>query len=434
MIKTLDNGVRIIAESMPNYNSFATGIWVKTGSTCEQPKENGISHFIEHMLFKGTEQRSAKQIAVDMDKIGGQLNAFTSKECTCYHARVVPDKLEVAVEVLADLFVNPQLDAQELEKEKGVVLEEIAMVNDNVEELAHEKISELYFSGSTLSQPILGTADNISAFTRDDLVNYINQHYYPANVVVAVAGKFEETRMLDAVEKFIGTYNRGCKKEKDDCATPFVPNPRTLFIEKDVEQTHLCLAFPGCTFADDERFALAVMNNVLGGGMSSRLFQSIREEKGLAYSVYSYPSSYSYAGMFSLYAGTTAANADTVVHLMKQEIDRLRTERIGEEDFKQGKDQLKGNYMLSMEGTNSKMSSLGKSLLLLDEVYDEQDTINKIEAVTLDRVNAMIDVIFDYSRMSAVFAGKIEKKNELESFLEGFNGQAGQHIQIPANV
>jgi predicted Zn-dependent peptidase len=434
MLKTLDNGVRLIAETMPSYNSFAAGIWVKTGSTCEQPKENGISHFIEHMLFKGTEKRSAKQIAVDMDKIGGQLNAFTSKECTCYHARVVPDKLEVAIEVLADLFCDPQLDSTELEKEKGVVIEEIAMVNDNVEELAHEKISELYFSGSTLSQPILGTAENVSAFTRDDLIEYINMHYYPANVVVAVAGQYEEARLMDAVQKYIGSYNRGCKKEKDNCESRFSPHPRSLYVEKDVEQTHLCLAFPGCTFADDDRFALAVLNNVLGGGMSSRLFQTIREEKGLAYSVYSYPSSYSYAGMFSLYAGTTAANADTVVHLMKQEIDKLKQERISQEDFQQGKDQLKGNYVLSMEGTNSKMSSLGKSLLLLDEIYDEQDNINKIEAVSIDRVNAMIDEIFDYSQMSAVFTGKIEKKKEIESFLEGLNGQAGEHIQISADV
>ena len=434
MLKTLDNGVRIIAETMPNYNSFAAGIWVKTGSTCEQPKENGISHFIEHMLFKGTEKRTAKQIAVDMDKIGGQLNAFTSKECTCYHARVVPDKLEVAIEVLADLFANPQIDAQELEKEKGVVLEEIAMVNDNVEELAHEKISELYFAGSTLSQPILGTAENIAAFSREDLVSYINMHYYPANVVVAVAGQYDEARLMDAVEAHIGGYNRGCKKEKADCESRFLPRPCTLFIEKDVEQTHLCLAFPGCTFADDDRFALAVLNNVLGGGMSSRLFQCIREEKGLAYSVYSYPSSYSFAGMFSLYAGTTAANADTVVRLMKQEIDRLKNEKISPDDFKQGKDQLKGNYMLSMEGTNSKMSALGKSLLLLDEIYDEQDTIAKIEAVSIDRVNAMIDEVFDYSRMSAVFAGKIEKKNEIDSFLEGLNGQAREHIQVSADV
>jgi len=434
MLKTLDNGVRLIAQPLPSYNSFAVGIWVKTGSTCEQPKENGISHFIEHMLFKGTEKRTAKQIAVDMDKIGGQINAFTSKECTCYHARVVPDKLEVAIDVLADLFTSPQLDPVELEKEKGVVLEEIAMVNDNVEELAHEKISELYFSGSTLSQPILGTAENVSSFTRDDLLGYINMHYYPANVVVAAAGKYDEQRLLDAVQKYLGHYSRGYKKEKDSCESRFVPRPRSLFVEKDVEQTHLCLAFPGCTFADDDRFALAVLNNVLGGGMSSRLFQTIREEKGLAYSVYSYPSSYSYAGMFTLYAGTTAANADTVVHLMKQEIDRLRTERISREDFQQGKDQLKGNYVLSMEGTNAVMSALGKTLLLLDEVYDEQENLAKIDAVSLDRVNALIDEIFDYTRMSAVFAGKIEKKKEIESFLEGLNGQAGEHIQISEPV
>ncbi|MGE5495215.1 MAG: M16 family metallopeptidase [Burkholderiales bacterium] len=423
MIKTLDNGIRIIAEKMA-YNSVAVGIWVKTGSTCETPEENGISHLIEHMLFKGTEKRSAKQIAVDMDKIGGQLNAFTSKECTCYHARVTPDKLEVAVDVLTDLFQNSTLDSGELEKEKGVVLEEIAMVNDNVEELAHEKISELFFTGSTLSQPILGPAENIQRFTRDDLLDYIQKHYYPANIVISVAGNFDEQQMIDILQKYIGGYRRGAKQQKSRCDEPFEPKVRSLFVEKDAEQTHLCLGFPGCTFADDERFSLAVLNNTLGGGMSSRLFQSIREEKGLAYSVYSYPSTYSFAGMFSLYAGTTAANADNVVMLMKQEMDKLKSERISAEDFKMGKDQLKGNYVLSMEGTNAKMSALGKSLLLLDEEYDEEETLGKIEAVTIDSVNALIDKILDYSKMSAVFAGKIEKRSEIEKVLEGFNGQA----------
>ncbi|MGI5849224.1 MAG: M16 family metallopeptidase [Christensenellales bacterium] len=424
MIKSLDNGIRIISEQLPNYNSVAIGIWVKTGSTCETPGENGISHFIEHMMFKGTSSRTAKQIAVDMDKIGGQLNAFTSKECTCYHARVVPDKLSVAIDVLADLFINPLLDEQEIIKEKNVVLEEIAMVNDNVEELAHEKISELFFTGSTLSKPILGPSENIAKFARSDLIQYIDMHYYPANIVISVAGSYDEQQMLDTIQKHFKDYRRGAKKEKDLCENTFLPKVRTLFLEKEAEQTHLCLAFPGCTFADDERFSLAILNNILGGGMSSRLFQSIREEKGLAYSVYSYPSTYSFAGMFSLYAGTTAVNADMVVTLMKDEIDRVKQKKIGEEDFNQGKDQLKGNYVLSMEGTNAKMSALGKSLLLLDEVYDEQGTIAKIEAVTIDNVNRLIDKIFDYSKMSAVFAGKIEKRNEIEQFLGGFNGQA----------
>jgi predicted Zn-dependent peptidase len=187
MVYTLGNGIRVIAQPLPFLSSVAAGVWVKTGSTCETPEENGISHFIEHMMFKGTTRRSTRQIAADMDKIGGQINAFTSKECTCHHVRVVPDKLAVGLDVLSDLFANAQFDAQELEKEKGVVIEEIAMVNDDVEELTHEKISELFFSGSTLSKPILGPAENIRRFTREDLFGYIDRHYYPANVVIAVA-------------------------------------------------------------------------------------------------------------------------------------------------------------------------------------------------------------------------------------------------------
>lgn len=418
MIKTLDNGIRIIAEQLPQFASVSVGIWVKTGSTCELPQENGISHFIEHMMFKGTQKRSAKQIAADMDKIGGQINAFTSKECTCYHARVVPDKLDTAIDVLADLFANSVHDEAEIEKEKGVVLEEIAMVNDNVEELAHEKISELFFTGSSLSQPILGPAENIRGFTRDDLLSYIERHYYPGNVVVSVAGNYDEAEMMNSIEKHLGSYRRGAKKDADMCVSGFLPTVRSLFVEKDVEQTHLCLAFPGFTFADDERFSMAVLNNVLGGGMSSRLFQSIREEKGLAYSVYSYPSTYSFAGMFSLYAGTTAANADDVVQLMRDEIDRIKSDKISEDDFRQGKDQLIGNYQLSMESTNAKMSAIGKSLLLLDEVYDEEETKRKIDEISRDRVNGLIDSIFDYGKMSAVFAGKIDKQSELEALIK----------------
>jgi|AGTN01.2.fsa_nt_gi Predicted Zn-dependent peptidases len=420
MFHTLGNGIRVIAKPLPYLSSVAAGVWVKTGSTCETAEENGISHFIEHMMFKGTQKRSTRQIAADIDKIGGQINAFTSKECTCYHIRVVPDKLGVGLDVLSDLFGGAQFDAQEMEKEKGVVIEEIAMVGDDVEELTHEKISELFFSGSTLAKPILGSAENIRRFTPDDLFRYVDMHYYPANVVIAVAGSYDEARLIGTLENYFGAYSRGVKKEKDECAAPFNPATRTLFIEKDVEQTHLCLSFPGTTFADDERFSLAVLNNVLGGGMSSRLFQLIREEKGLAYSVYTYPSTYSFSGMFTLYAGTTAANADEVVRLMKQEIDTLKEKRIGEEEFSQGKDQLIGNYALSMEGSNAVMSALGKQLLLLDEEYNDEETMRKIEEVTTERVDALIDRIFDFSKMSAVFAGKIEKKDEIERLLEGF--------------
>ncbi len=420
MFHTLGNGIRVISKPLPYLSSVAAGIWVKTGSTCETAEENGISHFIEHMMFKGTQKRSTRQIAADIDKIGGQINAFTSKECTCYHIRVVPDKLSVGLDVLSDLFTGAQFDEQEMEKEKGVVIEEIAMVNDDVEELTHEKISELFFSGSTLSKPILGPAENIRRFTQGDLFSYVDMHYYPANIVIAVAGNYEEAELIGTLGKYFGSYSRGLKNEKDECEAPFYPATRTLFIEKDVEQTHLCLSFPGTTFADDERFSLAVLNNVLGGGMSSRLFQLIREEKGLAYSVYSYPSTYSFSGMFTLYAGTTAANADEVVRLFKQEIDMLKNERIGEEEFAQGKDQLIGNYALSMEGSNAVMSALGKQLLLLDEEYNEEETMRKIEEVTIERVDALIDKIFDFSKMSAVFAGKIEKRDQIEGLLEGF--------------
>jgi predicted Zn-dependent peptidase len=416
--KTLSNGLRVIAEKLPYFKSVSVGVWIKTGSSCETEEQNGISHFIEHMFFKGTSNRTAKQIASDMDKVGGQINAFTSKECTCYHAKVMTEKLETAIDVLADIVKNSVFDAGEVEKEKGVVIEEINMSKDNPEDLAHEMMSVTFFSGNPLSKTILGSAENIKKFTREDLVKYLEVHYFPENMVISVAGNFEEAALFDMLEKFFGEYkNDNIERPSELCAEEMKPEKRFLAIKRDIEQIHICLAMPGYSFADKRRYPLSILNNVLGGSMSSRLFQSIREEKGLAYSVYSYPSIYSKTGMFSVYAGTSAALAGQVTELILQELKKLKDEGIPEGEFTQSKDQLRGNYILSMESTGSIMNNIGKNLLLLNEVKSEEEVLDELASVQHKDANDVVDDIFQLDQLTGVYVGNIKDEEELKKLV-----------------
>lgn len=418
LTKTLSNGIRIIAQPLNYFKSVAIGVWIKTGSACETEQENGISHFIEHMLFKGTKNRTAKQIAADMDKVGGQINAFTSKECTCYHVKVMREKLSTAMDVLSDIVKNSLIDASEVEKEKGVVIEEINMSNDNPEDLAHEMMSVTYFTGNPLSKTILGPAENIRRFSRDDFLKYLDLHYFPENMVISVAGNFEEKTLLDELEKYFGDFrNDSVIRPSDTCSEVVKPEKRFLTVKRDIEQVHICLAMPGYSYADNRRYSLSVLNNVLGGSMSSRLFQSIREEKGLAYSVYSYPSVYSRAGMFSVYAGTSAALAEEVTVLILKELEKMKKEGIPEDEFLQSKEQLRGNYILSIESTNSIMTNIGKSLLLLNEMKSDEEVIAELEAVTLDDVNNVVQDIFRLDALTGVYVGNIKDEEGLKKLI-----------------
>jgi len=416
--KTLSNGLRVIAEKLPHFKSVSAGIWIKTGSSCETEEQNGISHFIEHMFFKGTKNRTAKQIASDMDKVGGQINAFTSKECTCYHAKVMSEKLETAIDVLSDIVKNSVFDAGEIEKEKGVIIEEINMSKDNPEDLAHEMMSVTYFTGNPLSKTILGSTENIRRLTREDLVKYLEVHYFPENMVISVAGNFDESQLTDTLEKYFGEYkNDNIDRPSEICAEGLKPQKRFLAIKRDIEQIHICLAMPGYSFADKKRYPLSILNNVLGGSMSSRLFQSIREEKGLAYSVFSYPSIYSKTGMFSVYAGTSAALAGQVTELILQELKKLKDEGIPEGEFNQSKDQLRGNYILSMESTGSIMNNIGKSLLLLNEVKSEEEVLNELASVQHKDANDVVDDIFQLDQLTGVYVGNIKDEESLKKLM-----------------
>ncbi|MGI6168548.1 MAG: M16 family metallopeptidase [Christensenellales bacterium] len=403
--RTLDNGIRVVAEKMPHLRSVTVGIWFGAGSVREKDCENGISHFIEHMLFKGTSKRTAKQIAAEMDAIGGQLNAFTSKECTCYYARVMDERIETGLDILSDLVCNSRMDGEEMQKEKGVVLEEIAMVEDTPEDLVHELLAKSFFDGHPLARTVLGPAANIAGFNRGDLQDYMQRYYSADNMVVSIAGNFEMDKAMDLIDKYLGDMQKGKAHQFDFPA--HANGSADSKREKDTEQIHLCLGFPGFGQDTPENYALNVLNNVFGGSMSSWLFQSIREERGMAYSIYSYPSAYSATGMFTIYLGTKPGNAEEAYSVILEQIDLLKKQGITDEEFSQGKEQLKASYILGQESSSSRMISLGKSELLLGRTFSERDMLDRIESVDRDSVRDIVPQVFDERKMCRAMVGKI---------------------------
>ncbi|GHU69592.1 peptidase M16 [Clostridia bacterium] len=383
-IYELSNGLRVIRERIPFARSVTVGLWIGTGSMHETPDENGLSHFLEHMLFKGTEKRSARDIAEAMDAVGGQINAFTSKECTCYYAKVMDEHTEIALDVLSDLALNATLSETELNKERSVILEEIAMVEDSPEDLVHDLLIETLFKGNPLAQPILGTTQKIERYSREDLDRYRGTHYRPKNAVLAVAGHFETADMDAQIEKYFGSWQGGEPFVSPDSAKCF--NPSVVKRSKDIEQVHLCLGFPGVAMGDPDVYALSMFNNLFGGGMSSRLFQRIREELGMAYAVYSFPTVFPGCGLFTLYAGTSQQHVEVVLSQLRRETAKLMAEGFSESEFAMAREQLKGSYILGLEGTSSRMSNIGRNLLLLGKVHNEEEVLERIARCTMEDV------------------------------------------------
>ena len=381
---TLPNGLRIIGERIPHFRSVSVGLWLGVGSQYELYEQGGISHFIEHMLFKGTEKRTARQIAQVMDAVGGQLNAFTAKECTCFYAKVVDEHLPLAMDVLSDLVLHSTFSEADLEKEKGVVLEEINMAEDSPEDVVSELIMLARYGNQPLAWPILGTAESVSAFSRDAVLSYYRRMYRPDNCVLAVAGHYEWDQLIQLADEMLGGWQRpqGALPVYGSVAE----SPATLKKEKEIEQLHLCLGYPGVPQASDALYPYSVMNSVFGGAMSSRLFQTIREEKGMAYSVYSYPSSYKDTGILVVYAGTSPQHGAQVMEMIAQEAEKLAREGMSREEFEQARDQLKGGYILGLESTSSRMNAMGRRLLLLGDTQSEEDAIRRIDSITYEQV------------------------------------------------
>ncbi|MFX3624668.1 MAG: M16 family metallopeptidase [Ectobacillus sp.] len=387
---TCKNGVRIVFEHIPTVRSVAIGVWIHTGSRNENETNNGISHFLEHMFFKGTKTRSARDIAESFDSIGGQVNAFTSKEYTCYYAKVLDEHAEYALEILADMFFHSTFVEEELNKEKNVVYEEIKMYEDTPDDIVHDLLIKATYETHPLGYPILGTEQTLATFTGDTLRQYMEDRYTPENVVISIAGNVDEA-FMKTVEAYFGNYEGTTKCEQ--VHNPLF-HPNKVSRKKETEQAHLCLGYKGLNVGDENVYSLIVLNNVLGGSMSSRLFQEVREQRGLAYSVFSYHSSYEDAGMLTIYAGTGSQQLETLYETIQQTLDKLKDTGITEKELINSKEQLKGNLMLSLESTNSRMSRNGKNELLLRKHRSLDEIIESINAVTKADVDDLIRKTF----------------------------------------
>lgn len=404
---TLENGLTLLVETMPYLRSASIGVWVKAGSVLETPEENGLSHFMEHMAFKGTQKRTSRQIAEEMDAVGGHLNAATSKLCTNYYAKVIDEDLPLAADILADIVRNPALDRQEMDKERGVILEEIAMVEDSPEDVVYDVLAEAVFGVQPLGQTILGPSERIAAYQPEDLRAFRARHYGPQNTVVAIAGNVEPQRARALIEEKFGDW-RGAAGEifPEEVA---IDEQRRLFRDKDTEQVHLCVSFRGVGMGSPLVYPIAVLNNILGGGTSSRLFQRIREELGMAYTVYSGPSNYPHCGEFTIYAATSPKHAHTVLEQIDIEIRKLLDDGFSEKEFTMAKAQLKGSYVLGLESAYNRMSALGHNQMLLGRVIPPEETIAAIERVTPEDVRAIAAQMLSGPRAYAVVGRKAEK-------------------------
>ena len=402
---TLSNGIRVITEHMPYVRSVSLGVWIGTGSRRETPEENGISHFIEHMVFKGTKHRSAEDIARSVDSIGGGLDAFTSKEMVSYNTKVLDEHLPIAFDVLSDLVLNPLFRDEDIEKEKGVILEELKMEVDNPEYLLHEIFSSNFFKDHSLGKPILGTKATVQSFHRDMLREYWTRIYSPENLLITAAGNLNHDRLVDlARAQFESLPKSGT------LAPEMKPEAHSRLVFKNktsLEQTHLYLGVPAYAISHPARFTCYVLNTVLGGGMSSRLFQNIREKQGLAYSVYSDLSMYTDTGCMAIYAGTSVETAGQVVDSIVRELRDIKQSPVPPEELRRAKDHLKGSFVLGLESTSSRMGNLARQELYYKRFFTVDEMLQSIEAVTADEVQQIAQEFFNPDRMTLAMLGNL---------------------------
>lgn len=391
---------------MPHVRSVSIGVWIGTGSRSETPSENGLSHFVEHMVFKGTTHRSAEEIARSVDSIGGGLDAFTSKELVSYNTKVLDDHLPIAFDVLSDLVLNPLFREEDIEKEKSVILEEIKMEVDNPEYLIHEIFSSNFWKGNALGKPILGTRDTVSAFQREMVFDYYHRVYSPANILITAAGHLEHDHVVRlATEKFAWLEAKGAPPEE---TTP-LPNARLTFRNKNsLEQVHLYLGVPMYALAHEMRFHCYALNTLFGGGMSSRLFQNIRERQGLAYAVFSELNMYRDTGCLAIYAGTSTESAGKVVECVVKELRRLQQEPIPEDELRRAKDHLKGSLMLSLESTSSRMGNLARQELYFQRFVTMDEMLESIEVVKADEIQAIAQKFFNPEMIALAMLGRLD--------------------------
>jgi predicted Zn-dependent peptidase len=401
----LPNGIRVITERMPHVRSVSVGIWIGTGSREEDEHEAGISHFVEHMVFKGTKKRSAEEIARSVDSIGGGLDAFTSKEVVSYNVKVLDEHVPEAFDIVSDLVRNPLFDHNDIEKEKGVILEELKMEVDNPEYMAHELFSSHFWKGHGLGRAILGTRQTIRSFDRDKIERYYRQFYAPANIVVTAAGNLNHKHLVNLASQHLGDLKP--RRVPSISRKPQPHAPLVFRDKKSVEQVHLYVGVPSIAMPAEERFACYILNAILGGGMSSRLFQNIREKLGLVYSVYSELAMYRDAGCLIIYAGTSMRSAERVVKLIAAELHELASQQVTHEELRRAKDHLKGSIVLGLESTSSRMANLARQETYFREFMSMDEMLEHIERVTAEEVQTLAQRFFDPKQMAVAMLGPL---------------------------
>ena len=404
IVKKLDNGIPVLIDNIESINTVSLGIFVNTGSRNEYPEESGVSHYIEHMMFKGTETRTAKEISEIIDNEGGMINAYTSRDITAYYIQMLSNKIGTGIEILSDMFMNSTFSEENLEKERNVIIEEIRMYDDIPEEIIHDENVKYAVTG-VQSNSVLGTIESLKGITRERFLKYFSEQYIASNLVISVAGKVD-------VEEIYSLLNKGLGKFRDsnfrrDIDTSFTINGGENIIKKDTNQVHLCFNTRGNGVKDDMKYPGAIISSVLGGNMSSRLFQKIREERGLAYSVYSYGTAFLEGGLFTIYAGTTKESYKEVLEIIKNEFNDIRENGITESELQKSKNQFLSMLTFSLESSKGKMSRMANSYLLYDEVIDIDEIIEKIEKITLEDIKKTAEYLFQEEYYSYTVLGDI---------------------------
>lgn len=411
-IRTLSNGIRVIAEKIDYLKSISIGVWVGNGSRFEAAEENGISHFIEHMLFKGTQKRSAEDIAREIDNIGGQMNAFTAREYTCFYTKTLDSYAELSADILSDMLFNSSLNQNDLDLERKVIYEEIGMYEDSPEDLVYDVASYAVWGDTPLGRPILGTKEKLDTVTSEIMRGYLKTHYTSKNIIISVSGNYDAS-LFEILEKYFGTA-----KLSNEVLIPegAVYKPRSLVKTKDIEQVQLVLSFKGIDVMDEDVYSLLVFNNVFGSGMSCRLFQNIREKAGLVYSICAGHSAYADAGVFDISAGMNPSNLARVADMISGEIKRVKRDKLSADEVDRAKEQLKGNYILGYESTGSRMQAAGRSMLLNKKIYTQEEVLKKIDDVNVNSVAEMIDRILDTETLAAAAVGPVDSLDGLFGF------------------
>ena len=408
---TMDNNTQILTETVPHVRSVSIGFFVDTGSRYESPDINGASHFIEHLMFKGTSRRTAKDIAEELDAVGGQLNAFTTKEYTCYYARVLDEHFDLAVDLLGDMLFGSKFDPVDIDRERNVILEEIKMYEDAPDELVHDIFASSIWRGHPLGQPIIGTADVINGLNREKLFNYYKNNYNPGRMIIAVAGNISHDAVMKKLRPLL--ENQEGKQRPRHVDIP-VTQRHVVCRSKDTEQVHLCVGAPGLKLDHEDIYVMQNINTILGGGLSSRLFQEIREQRGLVYSVYSYHSSYHDTGLFGIYAGLSKQNVNEVLDLIFKQVRDIQIKGVKKEELYRAKEQLKGSLFLSLENVNTRMSRLGKSQLYLGKVLSPEEIVNKVNKVTIGDIQELAREVLDPDGFSLASIGPWDDCGSLE--------------------